>query len=400
MADPSSARPRLVVVHHKAERTAETVALVELVRWLMAQGSRQVEVLLLAGGPLQDEFEAVAPTTVVADLDRDSREGRYERALFALRRRRQGFALRARRLGLDHWGPGDAVYLHTVLGLQVLRYLPVDGPLALCRLAEDVHPLHHPLTEPDLAVLLARVDRFLPVTSAGRDEMLDVHRLDATRVQKVPELFVPPDGRLPDGSEARGRLRDELGIDPASLVVGSFGGSAADAPDLGVMLWSMLAKRVGERSVELVWGIAQTEAGFWMDHDLRETGLAAGAHPIPTDEPIDAYLELCDVLVLLTRDDDYPFSYLTRAAAGVPVLCFAGNGIADLAALGDPKNVAPYLDVAAVADQVSHLLASPGDLAARREAMLSAVASVHGPAATGGRLLDALVELTDPGRRP
>lgn len=393
MADDTPRRPRLVVVHHRPERTPETVALIELVRWLVAEGSRRVEVLLLAGGPLTHEFEAVAPTSVVADLDRASRDGRYERALFALRQRRRGFSLRARRLGLDQWGTGDAVYLHTVLGLQVLRYLPSAGPAVLCRLAEDVHPLRHPLTEADLTVLLAGVDRFLPVTSVGRDEMVDLHGLDAARVQKVPELFVPPDERLPDRSAERARLRGDLGIDPEALVVGSFGGAEADAPDLGVMLWSMLTKRVAGHGVELIWGIAQTEAGFWMDHDLRETGLAAGTHAIPTDVPMGAYLELCDLLVLLTRVDDYPFAYLERAAAGVPVLCFAGNGIADLAGLGDPRNVAPYLDMAAVADQVARLLESPGVLAERRDAMLAAVASVHGPEAAGRRLLDALADL-------
>ena len=390
--DGGAVGARLLVVHSHADRTPETVGLIELVRALIATGERQVEVLLMAGGPLLGDLEALAPTIVVADLDPRSPDGLRERLAFALRRRAAGFRIRARRLGLDRWQRGDAVYLHTVLGVQVLRYVPEGIPTVLCRLAEDVHPLDHPLVAADLELLLRRVDHFLPVTSLLRDELVDERGVAPARVHKVPELFVPADARLPDRGAERERLREALGIADDALVVGSFGTSDADAPDLGVLLWSMLAKRSADRPVELLWGAAQTEAGFWMGHDLRSTGLEAGTHAVSAEEDLGPYLELCDVLVLLTRVDDYPFAYLERAAAGVPVLCFEGNGLADLAGLGDPRNVAPYLDVVAVAEQVTRLLAGDDALATRRTAMAAAAASVHGPGPVARRLLDLLEE--------
>lgn len=391
----SSAIPRLVVVHRRADPTAETVALVELVRALAATGEVRVEVLLLAGGALLDEFEQVAPTTVVAALESRSRAAIVERVCFALRLRGAGYRRRAARLHLDHWGPGDAVYLHTVLGVQVLRYLPSDRPVVLCRLAEDVHPLRHPLVADDLRVLLRRVDRFLAVTTAGLTEMVEVHGLDPDRVRRMPELFVPPDDRLPDRSGEREQLRRRLDIRPGAVVVGSFGASDADSPDLGVLLWSMVSRRSGDRAVELIWGYAESEAGFWMEHDLQQTGLVSGVHAVEAGSELLAYLELCDVLILLTRIDDYPFAYLQRAASGVPVLCFEGNRLADLVYLGDPQHVAPYLDVVALADQVSRLLESSDALARNRVAMLEAVARVHGPEVVGRRLLDEVAALTE-----
>lgn len=385
-------RSRLVVVHHRAAATPETVGLVELVRALVAADEVDVEVLLFEGGPLAAELAGLAPTTVVADLDTRSGAALVETLLFKLRRRAAGYRRRSHRLGLDRWRPGDAVYLHTVLGVQVLRYLPersAGGPTVACRMAEDAHPLRHPLTAPDLALLVRRVDRFLPVTTAGEVELLDEHRVPPDRVRKVPELFVPPDDRLPDRSAEQARLRAELGIAADALVVGSFGGES-DAPDLGVMLWSMVRQRGHARPVELLWGAGQTDAGFWMEHDLRETGLAEGTHAIPDDVPLSTVLELCDVLVLLTRLDDHPFAYLERAAAGVPVLCFEGNSLADLVRRAGPANVVPYLDVVAVAEQVVHLLDGDDPLARRRDAMAEAVASVHGPTAFAGHVLDAL----------
>ncbi len=381
-------RPRLVLVHDRAAATEESVAFVELVRALVAAGGADVEVLLHGGGPLLDELRQIAPTQVVAELETRSSAALTERLCFALRLRRAGYRRRSRRLGLDEWGPGDAVYLHTILAVQTLRYLPAGAPVVACRLAEDVYPLRHPLRSADLALLLERVDRFLPVTSAGEDALLGEHHLDPARVHRVPELFVPRDDRLPDRAPERERLRATLGIEPGSSVIGSFGAYEADAPDLGVLLWSMLSRRLPEhRTVEMLWWYQETGAGFWMTHDLVATGLADHTHPISVDEEIGPYLELCDVLVLLTRESDHPFAYLERAAQGVPVLCFDVNDLADLVRLGDPRHVAPYLDLAALADELSRLI-HDGDLAEDQRAMREAVAQVHGPEVYGRRLVE------------
>ena len=55
--------PRLVLVHHRAEATPETVAFVELARSLAGDGRVAPEVRLFEGRPLADERRGRAPTT-------------------------------------------------------------------------------------------------------------------------------------------------------------------------------------------------------------------------------------------------------------------------------------------------------------------------------------------------
>ena len=63
-----------------------------------------------------------------------------------------------------------------------------------------------------------------------------------------------------------------------------------------------------------------------------------------------------DVFALTSREDPFPLVMLEAAAAGVPLVCFAGGGGAPEFAHPDAGRVAAYLDVAGMAAAVSDLL--------------------------------------------
>ena len=114
-----SAPRRVLVAVHSADATEDGVTLIETVRWLTERAGVAVRVVAVQRGVLTADLEALVPVTVMAELDRRSYAGLVERALFALRLRRQAYARRAARLGLPSFDP-DVVFLHTVLPLQVL----------------------------------------------------------------------------------------------------------------------------------------------------------------------------------------------------------------------------------------------------------------------------------------
>ena len=63
-----------------------------------------------------------------------------------------------------------------------------------------------------------------------------------------------------------------------------------------------------------------------------------------------------DVFALTSREDPFPLVMLEAAAAGVPLVCFAGGGGAPEFVQPDAGHVAAYLDVAGMAAAVSDLL--------------------------------------------
>src|SRR5687767_13503503 len=64
--------PRLLAVSHDASRTGAPAMLVHFLRWVAEHhpDALDVEVLLLRGGPLEDDFRALAPVQVLAPADR------------------------------------------------------------------------------------------------------------------------------------------------------------------------------------------------------------------------------------------------------------------------------------------------------------------------------------------
>lgn len=390
--------PRLTVVHATGERTAEGLAFVDLVAALAGGGDRAVDVVLFTGGPLVADLAEHVPTIVVGELDRWSPEALAERAAFAARRSAAGYRRRASRLGVADLGPDDAVYLHGVLGVQALRYLPGrgPGPSVLCRVAEHEVPLLHSVRGPDLALLVERVDRFLPVTAAGATELVDEHGVPAERVQRIRDLVVPVDERFPGADRSLADRRAELGIDEETVVLGSFGATSADPTDLTAVVWALLDGRPDVPPVELVWASARTEAGFWMEHDLHHLGVGGRAHALPVGASLDAALGVCDVAVLVTRAGHCPHRYLQAAASGVPVVCFEGNELAEVVAAGEGTNVVRFLDVATVADRVADIARSvrAGAVDAGAGALVEGVRRAYGAAAAAAAVEDAVAHVT------
>lgn len=386
----SAGRGRLLLVGRDAEDVTDTRLLLGLVRAFAAdEAGAEVRVLLQRGGALRDRFAALADTVVVADLPERSPAGLVERGLGRLGMRGPALGVRARRLGLDGWGSGDAVYLHTVLAVQAIRYLPTDGrATVVCRVPESAHPLDQPLSAVDLSLLTARVDRFLATTAAGVEELTAALDVPAERVVRVPEVAVPA---AADGDAER--LRAALGFAPGEVVVGSFGASATDPPSPAASL-AVALRRHGTEA-RMLFVAPEHASDGWVRHDVECAGLADRVRVVDATEPLPAYALVCDVVAHAGWGVDHPTAYLEAMAGGAPAVCFDGHELATLVGADEAGVVCPYLDLSAMAEGVARLVDDPE---LRRAAGTRAAAAVaeHHPITV---VVDALHEALAEGRR-
>ena len=396
-----SPRHRLVVAGDRADADEEGVVLVETVRTLV-EGlnglDRDVTVLLVQGGPLVEELATLAPVIVVADLDRRSRDAVAERVLFALRLRRAAFRRRRTRLGLGGLADGDAVYLHSVLAVQVLRYLDADGPRVVCRLPRSLEPLRWGLGKADQSLLLDRVDRFVAERGVRVAELLGSLDVPPERVVEVPEVILPTDPRAPRPDADTGSLRSALDLDEDAFLVGGYSpATTADPPDLSVFLASLLTRRAREVPITCLWVITHEAVAFWIEHDVDRTGVADAVRIVHSNGEMEPQLRLCDVLVHLTRiDAPASLNYLEVAADGVPIVCFTESSLTPFVQDGTEPGEGPggitvgYLDVLGIADAIARLCEDPELRRRLGRGAAARIADVHSVARFAERLVPEL----------
>ena len=387
-----TARPRVLFVTYEASRTGSPLLLLRFLRWLTEQGAVEPEVLCWRGGPLVDDLRRVAPTRVLApgagrSLAETVAVGAGEVGLGAvgrlLERGRVALGLRGR-------ARPDAVYLNGVPAFVALPHLGADGVPVLGHVHELELALRRSLAPAD-APLLGRADRYVAVSQAVADNLVDGHGIARGRVA-VHHGFVAAAPASPSGADADAGRR-ELGLPAGAPVVAMVGDVIwRKGPDLFVALAAALVERVPD--VHLVWAGGAPGRGAWDEtaFDVAARGLGDRVHLVGERPDVAPVLAAADVLALTSREDPFPLAALEAAQAGVPVVAFDQGGVPELVhRAGEPDAgvVVPPFDVGAMATVVAGLLDDPARRAALGAAGAARVATHHTtPVAAPGLLAE------------
>ena len=190
---PRGRPPRVLFVSHEASRTGAPMMFLHFLRWVRANTDLDFEVLLLDGGPLTPEFEAVAPTTFVAALGRGSAS--YLEAGIA----RAGFPQVGDRLKVSRTQRAvrdlrgfDALYLNSTTSALALRVLPELPPLVFSHIHELDAAFTYWFPEHDRDLMLDTTDRFITCAQAVSRHLIGARGVEASRVSCHCEFIEPP----------------------------------------------------------------------------------------------------------------------------------------------------------------------------------------------------------------
>lgn len=325
----------VLFVGNEASRTGAPLMLLYFLRWLREHTDLRFEVVLLVGGPLLADFEAVAPVTLWGG------EGAGDLP------------------GAAHTAP--TVYCNCVTSIRVVPHLAElpTGRTVITHLHELEGGIQMSLPNPaDLAFLLERTDQWVAASDLVARNLVERHGIDPALVARHYE-FIDVDAFAPSArpSGEAVALRDGLGIPADALVVGAMGTSEwRKGPDLFLVLAALLAG--SSREVHLVWVGADPDRRetAWLGRDLERLGRDDVVHFVGVDDTPARWLAMFDVFVLMSREDPFPLVCLESSLLGVPIVCFDNTGIAEFAGDGRHGFIVPYLDVEAMAGQVARLL--------------------------------------------
>ena len=131
-------QPRVLFVSHEATRSGAPIMFLHFLRWLRANTSLSFEILLLAGGPLADDFAAVAPTTSIEALGRSS-ASYFEAGIAKAGFPKAGDRLKVERVQrtVKHLRGFDALYLNSTTSALALRILPEIPPVVFSHIVNS-----------------------------------------------------------------------------------------------------------------------------------------------------------------------------------------------------------------------------------------------------------------------
>ena len=358
-----AAAPGLLLVGHDAFAAGAQMLLLHLARQLRRAHGVRVEILLLGGGALREEYAAVAPTVVLENPA----------------------AWPAHLAGVAARGFGAAI-VNTAVAGAVVPALAAAGMRATLL----VHELPRLLRE-KAAEGAARA-------GAGADSVVfpsPVVEAAFAEVAAVPEAArrVLPQGNYREvgfDPAARARVRAELGVQEGQvLVLGAGYGDLRKGFDLFLQVWRGVARR--RAGVVFAWiGALDPAVEAWLGPEIAAA--VAGGVVLPGFRADAAdWFSAADLFCLSSREDPFPTVALEAMAAGLRVVGFAGaGGIAPL--LDDPARGAavPIGDAPAMAEAVAALLATSPHPPARAAAAVRAQAEFHFPRYAARLLAEAM----------
>jgi glycosyltransferase involved in cell wall biosynthesis len=387
----------LLFVGHEASRTGAPMMLLHLLRWLRANTRHELALALQEGGPLLDEYRAVAPARVVrsafagtspsgramrrAGLERLRQLG--DRAEAALTRR----ARRPRR--------ADLVYFNSVASARLFTRLRRPGVPVVAH----VHELDTVLGPAgregaEVRALLAASGRVVACAAAVRTLLVDRGLVPADLVDVVPECVGDDEATAAatDGP-TRAASRAALGLRPGAFVICGSGTLLwRKGPDVFAQVARRALARREEIDVQFVWLGGREGVAGWeqLRYDAARLGLSPDDFLLLPNRPDPGVVyRAADAFALTSREDPYPLVCLENAICGHPVVCFDRAGGMPEFVRADAGVVVPYLDVDAMADALLALARDPPRRAAlgRRA---SERAAEHRISVLGPRLLDVI----------
>lgn len=370
--------------------------LLYFLRWLRTNTDIEFSLILLEGGPLVDDYAAVAPVRVFGELRRSRLSRLLERGHL------HPVASAIRSLTVRRWcwpfRRTPLVYCNSITSVRILPLLGRHERVVVSHVHELELAISVQMPAADRERLFADVDRYVAASDLVKANLVGNHGVGPELVARHYE-FIDVDAFLRSVSEQAvpeeaSDLRTSLGIPPEALVVGAVGvAESRKGPDLFLALAMAFRRRDLGRPVHFVWVGADPagEGTQWMTHDIDRAGLGDVVHVRGSQSSPAPWFDLFDVLTLTSREDPFPLVCLESSLLGTPIVCFDNTGMAEFAGDGERGFVVPYLDVHAMADRVEALLRDP-ELTAAVGARASAQVRAYHDASHGAPRLFADIE--------
>ncbi len=346
---------RLLFIGHEASRSGAPIVLLQLLTWLRKRSpDMQIDVLLLGGGDLTDEFRDFANVTVLSPEQNTTMRMLFNYARKKLDLRTQFKPRRSAVFFTEY----DLIIGNTVATLEYLKFFKTKGFRTVCWIHEMEYAVTTFYTRKEFLELSAHIDRFIAGSNAVSRFLVDS---GITSKIDVVYDFLQITEKV---AEDRNALFGEIGIPPDSFVVGGCGTVEwRKGVDLFLQIAAATLKIRKDFFFLWVGGARNVQDGDYRNicFDLARLGIDERVKFTGHQPDIDRFFAAMDVFALTSREDPFPLVCLKAASLGKPVLCFDRAGGMPEFVESDAGSIVPYGDLNAFRDALIHYRDDPNE---------------------------------------
>lgn len=380
---------RFLFIGHDAGRTGAPIVLLHFLRWARDHNPEwKIDLLLLRGGELEEEYRKVADVFVIPVSPTPSIPVRSVNFL----KKKTGLGQKQRVPDLDpFFCRYDAVIANTVVSLEHLEFFKRKNIPTLCWIHELEYVVRSFYTLERFKEISEFADQFIVPAKAVERFLKDYG------VDKKTHLVYEFSGTDAIASPTiPGAARESLGIPANAFIVL---GCGTVEWRKGVDFFLQIAARVTSKNAEIyfVWiGGKPSDADIEFDRiqfDIKK--LCLPDRVIITGflkEPQQLFAE-ANIFALTSREDPFPLVCLAAASAGKPIFCFESSGGIPEFVEDDAGAVIPYGDIEAYADRILEFYANRPRLEAAGNAAMQKLVSRFSPDSSLEKFRDILLNL-------
>jgi len=351
---------KILFIGHEASRSGAPILLLQLLQWLKRNSRWEFEILLKNGGPLEPDFAALAPTTVLKPSLAEKILGRLCEAAGWKTPARFSFPARAVRFARRR--KFNFIYVNTVAVAEAAAAVSALGLPLIWHIHELPFVIESFGAEPSFRAAGRHRCHYLAASESVKHGLLEKYAIPAEKIRVIHEFITP----VPVAIEARiaiGKsVREELSLPAGAFIAGMCGTVEwRKGADWFVNTARNLATEFPGSEIYFVWiGAADSQqTQREIDHDIELSGLRGRVKFIGTKTDSQRYLAALNVFVLSSREDPFPLVMLEAAALSLPIVCFNQTGGGPEFVGHDAGLVVEYGDTPALAKSLVRLVGDP-----------------------------------------
>lgn len=349
-------KPTILFISHDANRAGAQLFLLNIMRYFKADGFGIKLLLVNSWGPLTTEFNEEFEVFYYSKKQEISK-GRFSSLLKKENKWVDILSLLADEHSID------LVYANTIASACVLDEVreKIGKPII-----SHIHELSYSLslysTKEDFEKLDANSTRIIACSKAVGENLHQRYKIDSEKIEVV-HSFVN-NWAVTEISENtdRAEIRKKFGIPEDKFIVTACGN--ADWRK-GLDIFILVANQVLKihPDIHFVWVGAKNEGELYQHiiFDIERMGIGEQVTLIPpTDKSIEI-ISASDIFLVSSREDPFPLVMLEAALCAKPIVGFEKTGGAAEFIEDDCGLLAPYLDIDAIARQISAIKNAPED---------------------------------------